>query len=61
MKEHVQATRATGRVAIVMAATVGNVSTCDTTKITSHDGFINITKTWAVSPQVNQLCQAKML
>ena len=52
MQEYIEATRAAGGVvntAIVMAAAVGIVSSRDMTKLSSHGGFINITKTWAKS------------
>ena len=52
VQEYVEATRAAGGVvntAIVMAAAVGMVSSCDVTKLSSHGGHVNITKTWVKS------------
>ena len=52
VQEYIGATRAAGGVVntvIVMVAAVGIVSSRDMTKLSSHGGFINITKTWAKS------------
>ena len=52
VQEYIEATRAVGGVvnmAIVMAAAVGIVSSRDVTKLSSHGGYVNITKTWAKS------------
>ena len=51
VQQYVQALRTAGVVntTIVMAAAMGIVSARDPTKLTSHGGHINITKTWAKS------------
>ena len=52
VQEYIEATRAAGGVvntAIVMAAAVGIMSSRDVTKLSSHGGYVNITKTWAKS------------
>ena len=52
VQEYIEATRAAGGVvntAIVMAAAVGVMSSRDDTKLSSHGGYVNITKTWAKS------------
>ena len=52
MQEYIKATRVAGGVvntAIVMAAAVGIVSSSDVTKLKSHGGHIDITKSWAKS------------
>ena len=52
VQEYIEAMRAAGGVvsmAIVMAAAVGIVSSCDVTKLSLHGEYVNITKTWAKS------------
>ena len=52
VREYIEVTRAAGGVvntAIVMAAAVGIISSRDVTKLSSHEGYVNITKTWAKS------------
>ena len=52
VQEYIEATRAAGGVvntAIVMAAAVRIMSSCDVTKLSSHGRYVNITKTWAKS------------
>ena len=50
MQEYVQSLRIVGRVVnklVVMAATEGIVAAKDVSKLMSHGGHIEITKTWA--------------